>query len=282
MLNIGRKQTLVVVHTVKFGVYLAENETLGESERVLLPIKQVPEGCKVGDRLEVFLYRDSSDRMIATTNEPKLTLGHVALLKVVQTSNIGAFLDWGLEKDLFLPFKQQTRRVHPDEDVLVALYIDKSGRLAATMKVYHFLSTSAPYTMGEEVDGRIYEISSNFGVFVAVNDKYSGLIPKREAQGDYKVGQVLRCRITEVKEDGKLTLSARKKTPEQIEIDAESVLSVIEEFAGVLPFDDKASPEIIQREFGLSKAAFKRAVGHLLRQKLVEVKNGHIRIVTEE
>lgn len=281
MLNIGRKQTLVVVRTVKFGVYLAENETTGETERVLLPAKQVPEGTKVGDHLEVFLYRDSSDRMIATTNEPKITLGKVALLQVVQTSNIGAFLDWGLEKDLFLPFKQQTRKPHPGEEVLVGLYVDKSGRLAATMKVYHFLGTNSPYVVGDEAEGRIYEISSNFGVFVAIDDKYSALIPKREAQAEYKIGEIIKCRITEVKEDGKLTLSARKKTKEQIEIDAESVLSVIEEFAGVLPFDDKASPEIIQREFGLSKASFKRAVGHLMKQGLVEVKNGHIRIVAE-
>ena len=139
------------------------------------------------------------------------------------------------------------------------------------MKVYHFLKTNSPYVVGDIVKGRIYEISGNFGVFVAVDDRYSGLIPKREAQADYHVGQELECRVTEVKEDGKLSLSARGKAYEQIAIDAESVLSVIEEFAGVLPFDDKASPEVIQREFGLSKAAFKRAVGHLMKEKQVVI-----------
>ena len=247
MLNIGRKQKLVVVKKVEFGIYLGETREAGEKERVLLPIKQVPEGTKEGDELEVFLYRDSSDRLIATTREPKLVLGELAVLNVAATGKIGAFLDWGLEKDLFLPFKQQTRRLHPGDEVLVSLYIDKSDRLCATMKV-----------------------------FVAVDDRYSGLIPKREAQADYHVGQELECRVTEVKEDGKLSLSARGKAYEQIAIDAESVLSVIEEFAGVLPFDDKASPEVIQREFGLSKAAFKRAVGHLMKEKQVVIRDGKI------
>jgi len=144
------------------------------------------------------------------------------------------------------------------------------------MKVYHFLKTNSPYVVGDIVKGRIYEISGNFGVFVAVDDRYSGLIPKREAQADYHVGQELECRVTEVKEDGKISLSARGKAYEQIAIDAESVLSVIEEFAGVLPFDDKASPEVIQREFGLSKAAFKRAVGHLMKEKQVVIRDGKI------
>ena len=189
MLNIGRKQKLVVVKKVEFGIYLGETREAGEKERVLLPIKQVPEGTKEGDELEVFLYRDSSDRLIATTREPKLVLGELAVLNVAATGKIGAFLDWGLEKDLFLPFKQQTRRLHPGDEVLVSLYIDKSDRLCATMKVYHFLKTNSPYVVGDIVKGRIYEISGNFGVFVAVDDRYSGLIPKREAQADYHVGQ---------------------------------------------------------------------------------------------
>ncbi|MDY2938921.1 MAG: S1-like domain-containing RNA-binding protein [Fusicatenibacter sp.] len=276
MLNIGRKQKLTVVKKMDFGIYLAEKSDADMKDRVLLPAKQVPEGTKEGDVLEVFLYRDSNDRLIATTREPKLTLGQLSVLTVAATGKIGAFLDWGLEKDLFLPFKQQTRRVHTGDQVLVSLYIDKSERLCATMKVYHFLKTNSPYVVGDTVKGRIYEISGNFGVFVAVDDCYSGLIPKREAQADYNVGQMVECRVTEVKEDGKLSLSARGKAYQQIEIDAESVLSVIEEFAGVLPFDDKASPEVIQREFGLSKAAFKRAVGHLLKEHKVVIEDGKI------
>ncbi len=276
MLNLGRKQKLTVVKKVEFGVYLSESREAAEKERVLLPAKQVPQGTDEGDVLEVFLYRDSRDRMIATTREPKLTLGGLAVLQVVQTGKIGAFLDWGLEKDLLLPFREQTVKVHTGDQVLVSLYLDKSSRLCATMKVYPFLKTNSSYAIGDTVDGLVYEISGNFGVFVAVDNQYSGLIPKREAQAGYRVGQNLKLRVTEVKEDGKLTLSARGKAYEQIREDSENVLQVIREFAGVLPFDDKASPEVIQREFGLSKAAFKRAVGRLLKEKQVELRDGKI------
>lgn len=276
MLNLGRKQKLTVVKKVEFGVYLSESREAAEKERVLLPAKQVPQGTDEGDVLEVFLYRDSRDRMIATTREPKLTLGGLAVLQVVQTGKIGTFLDWGLEKDLLLPFREQTVKVHTGDQVLVSLYLDKSSRLCATMKVYPFLKTNSPYAIGDTVDGLVYEISGNFGVFVAVDNQYSGLIPKREAQAGYRVGQNLKLRVTEVKEDGKLTLSARGKAYEQIREDSENVLQVIREFAGVLPFDDKASPEVIQREFGLSKAAFKRAVGRLLKEKQVELRDGKI------
>ena len=185
-------------------------------------------------------------------------------------------MNWGLEKDLLLPFREQTRRVQAGQQVLVGLYIDKSSRLCATMKVYPYLKQNSPYVLGDEVEGRVYEVSDNFGVFVAVDDQYSGLIPKKEAQGDYRPGEQLRCRVTSVREDGKLNLSPRKKAYEQIDDDAELIMKVLDEFAGVLPFDDKVSPEVIRREFGLSKAAFKRAVGHLLKDKKVEIKDKRI------
>lgn len=276
MIELGKKQTLQVVKKVEFGVYLGETAEAEAKDRVLLPGRQVPAGTEMGQKLEVFIYRDSQDRLIATTRMPRLTLGETALLKVADVAKIGAFLDWGLEKDLLLPFKEQTVRVRKGQEVLVGLYIDKSSRLCATMKVYPYLESPSPYTREEEVEGRIYEISDNFGVFVAVDDRYSGLIPKKEAQGDYKPGQIIHCRVTGVREDGKLNLSARKKAYEQIDEDAEMVLGVIQEYAGVLPFDDRVSPEIIRREFGLSKAAFKRAVGHLLKAGQIEIRNGHI------
>lgn len=276
MIALGKKQELTVAKVVDFGVYLGEKETAGEKDTVLLPGKQVPEGTKKGDKLSVFIYKDSQDRLIATTREPKLSLGETEVLRVAQVSRIGAFLDWGLEKDLFLPYKEQTKKVHEGEEILVALYIDKSSRLCATMKVYHYLQTDSPYAQGDTVTGLVYEISDNFGVFVAVDEKYSGLIPRQEAQGNYKPGDELTCRVTAVREDGKLTLSAKKKAYIQLHEDAESVYEIIQEFEGELPFDDKASPEIIQREFGLSKNAFKRAVGHLLKEKKIEMKNGKI------
>lgn len=279
MIELGKKQDLVVVKAVEFGVYLGEKRDALEKERVLLPRKQVPEGTKEGDKITVFIYRDSSDRLIATVREPRITLGQIGLLKVAQVSKIGAFLDWGLEKDLFLPYKEQTKKVHEGEEVLAALYIDKSGRLCATMKVYHYLRNDSPYSEGDQVTGLVYEISQNFGVFVAVDGKYSAMIPRQEAQAGYKVGEELNCRVAAVREDGKLTLSAKQKAYIQIHEDAQSVYEILQEFDGVLPFDDKASPEVIQREFGLSKNAFKRAVGHLLKEKKIELKNGKIYVL---
>ena len=276
MIELGKKQTLTVVKTVDFGVYLAEKDDKEGKDSVLLPAKQVPAGTKAGDELTVFIYKDSKDRLIATTREPMLQVGQTAVLKVSQVTRIGAFLNWGLEKDLLLPYHEQTTRMQEGKDVLVALYIDKSQRLCATMKVSHYLSTRTPYVVGDQVKGRVYEISGNFGVFVAVDDKYSALIPAREAAGKYRPGEILDLRVTEVKEDGKMNVTDRQKAYLQIEEDAESVLSVINEFAGVLPFDDKASPEVIKREFGLSKNAFKRAIGHLLKEGKIEIKERRI------
>lgn len=275
MLRLGEKQELTVVKEVDFGVYLGEEADA--KERVLLPKKEVDKGTKCKDRLTVFLYKDSNDRMIATRREPMLTIGQFAVLKVKEVGKIGAFLDWGLEKDLLLPFHEQTRRPYPGDEVLVALYLDKSSRLCATMKVYPYLNKNSPYALNDEVRGRVYETSGNFGVFVAVDDQYSALIPKREGDTGLKVGDKITARVTGVKEDGKLDLSVRDKAYLQMDEDAEYVMQTIEEFDGVLPFDDKARPETILREFGLSKNAFKRAVGRLMKQGRVEISDGKIR-----
>lgn len=275
-MELGKIQVLTVVKRVDFGVYLAESEH--PEERVLLPKKQVPEGIQVGDEAEVFLYKDSQDRLIATTAEPKLVLGGgVARLTVKEVTKIGAFLDWGLEKDLLLPFRQQTKRVRAGEECLAALYIDKSGRLCATMNVYDYLRTDSPYEKEDRVTGMIYQISENFGAFVAVDDCYSGLIPSREFFGQVSVGDRIEARVTAVKPDGKLDLSIREKGHLQMNADAEAVMKVIDEFDGVLPFTDKASPEVIKRELSLSKNAFKRAVGHLLKEGRIEITEKSIR-----
>ena len=258
MIELGKKQKLTVVKSVDFGVYLGEDMQADAKNRVLLPSRQVPEGTKEGDSIEAFIYKDSQDRLIATTKEPKLQVGQTAVLKVSQVTRIGAFLDWGLEKDLLLPYHEQTTRIFEGQECLVAVYVDKSSRLCATMKVYPYLSKETPYKEGDQVKGRVYQISENFGVFVAVDNKYSALIPAREAKGKYRPGKILELRVSEVKEDGKMNVTDRQKAYLQINEDAENVLEVINEFAGVLPFDDKASPEVIRREFGLSKNAFKR------------------------
>lgn len=275
MIRLGEIQTLQIVKKVEFGVYLGDGEN--REERVLLPKKQVPEAMHTGDEIEVFVYRDSRDRLIATTNMPRITLGGVARLKVAQVGKIGAFLDWGLEKDLLLPFKEQTKRVSAGEECLAALYIDKSNRLCATMNVYPYLDTESPYGKDDRVTGVVYEISQNFGAFVAVDDRYSGLIPKRELYGAVEVGDTVNARVTDVKEDGKLNLSIREKAYLQMGQDAERLLEIIDSFDGVLPFNDKASPEVIRRETQMSKNEFKRAVGHLLKTGKITITERAIR-----
>lgn len=265
-MKLGEKQVLTVVKKVDFGVYLGSDE-----ERVLLPKKQVPEGIEAGDPVEVFLYKDSSDRMIATTNEPKITVGELAVLEVVDVGRIGAFLDWGLEKDLLLPFKEQTVKVEKGDRCLVSLYVDKSGRLCATMKVYPLLRTDSPYEKDDMVRGTVYGISREYGVFVAVDDRYSALIPRREVYGRMYIGQQVEARVAEVKPDGKLDLSVRGKIPEQMDADAQQIMERIVKNGGFLPFTDKAEPERIKTEFGMSKAAFKRAVGRLLKQGRITI-----------
>ena len=278
MLKLGQTQELEIIKKVDFGVYLMDPTQRNREERVLLPAKQLPAGKTTGDLVEVFLYKDSRDRLIATTNKPLLELNQVKVLRVAETGKIGAFLDWGLEKDLLLPFRQQTAKVKEGEECLVTLYIDKSERLCATMKVYHYLRTDSPYRKNDQVEGIVYEISKNFGAFVAVDDCYSGLIPKKEFFGELKVGDRIRARVTAVKEDGKLDLSIREKAKVQIAMDADKVLKVMESFDGVLPFNDKANPEVIRREMGMSKNEFKKAVGHLLKEKKIEITEKSIRL----
>lgn len=274
MIELGKRQKLKIVKEVEFGVYLGD-----EKEKVLLPKKQVPEGAKKDDELEVFIYRDSSDRPIATVRTPKLMAGETAVLSVSDVTDIGAFLDWGLEKDLFLPFKQQTAKVKPGDECLVALYIDKSSRLCATMKVYHHLQTDSPYRKNGTVTGRVYELSGNFGAFVAVDDKYSALIPKKEMYGGkkYQVGDMVTARVADVKEDGKLELAVRQKAYLQMEEDADRLMGIIDSHGGVLPFSDKADPELIRRETGMSKNEFKRALGGLYKCRRVEIGESSVR-----
>ncbi len=274
MIQIGTKQTLTVVKTVDFGVYVAEPGK--EEEKVLLPKKQVPASIKVGSEIEVFIYKDSDDRPIATTTQPKIMLGDVRVLKVKETGKIGAFMDWGLEKDVLLPFREQTRKVHKGEEVLCALYVDKSGRLCVTMNVYPYLKNESPYKKDDKVIGTVYEMSDNFGAFVAVDDIYSGLIPKKELYGNIQIGDSVNARVASVKEDGRLNLSLREKAYLQMDTDADKLLAMMDKQGGKIPFTDKASPELIREKTGMSKNEFKRAVGRLLKQGLIEIKESAI------
>lgn len=273
MIEVGKYLNLKVLRMKDFGVYLGEED---EEEAVLLPRKQVPEHAKVGDTIEVFVYRDSQDRKIATTNRPYLTVGEIGVLKVVSVAGIGAFMDCGLERDILLPFKEQTTRVAEGESYPVYMYVDKSDRLCVTMRLYQHLDMNSPYKKNDMVHGIVYEYKDHMGAFILVEGKYSGLVPKKELYQKVSVGEEIEGRIMNVREDGKLDISLRKVAYVQMNEDAERIEQRMDELGGVLPFTDKASPEKIKAEFGMSKNEFKRAVGHLLKAGKIEITDQEI------
>lgn len=276
MLNLGTIQTLTILKRTDFGVYLYDRSGSKE-ERVLLPKKEVPADAELGDDLLVFLYKDSDDRLIATTLEPKLTIGTIALLTVKEESSIGLFLDWGLSKDLLLPFKEQTYRAKQGEEVLVSLYVDKSSRLCATMKLYPYLKKESPYQKNDYVDGIAYEDSKQFGTFVAVDNLYSALIPRQVQASPLPLGSRVHARVTSVRPDGKLTLTLQEKAYRQMDKDSEQIYHMLEQAGGFLPYHDKTDPEVIRRIFGLSKNAYKRAIGRLMKEQKIAIEKDGIK-----
>lgn len=276
MFKLCEYQNLTIARFKEFGALLEENKD--DEKRILLPSREVPEEAKIGDTIKIFIYLDSKDRMIATTKEPLITLDQVKTLTVTDVTKIGLFLDWGLPKDLLLPFHEINGKPEKGDEVLVRLYIDKSGRPAATMRhLYHYLRSDSPYKKGDMVEGRIYEFGHDFGTFVAVDDIFSGMIPRHEDTSHLQIGDVINLKVTDVKPDGKLALTTRKEAYQELDEDGAKLMEIIDSYAGVLPFTEKASPEVIKRETGLSKAAFKRAIGHLYKERKITLDGGKIR-----
>ena len=278
MLQIGKIQTLEIAKETKFGVYLIAPDG-DENERVLLPKSETTEDMKVGETISVYIYRDSEDRIIATTKFPPMELGDTCVLTVKEVNNIGAFLDWGLTKDLFLPYKQQTRPLKAGQQILVGLYLAKSSRLCATMKVYEYLRNDSPYKKDDRVNGVVYEVIESFGAYVAVDNKYSAMIPNKELHQPVRAGELISARVTKVKEDGRLDLSLREKAFVQMDSDALIIYRELMKSGGHLPLGDKSSPEEIKEHFKMSKNAFKRAIGHLYKDKKIEIKPDGIYVV---
>jgi len=274
MIELGKVQCLNVVNRTDFGVYLGTKD-----EKVLLPKKEVPEDLEEGDALTVFVYLDSSDRLIATTRTPKIKLGELARLKVSEVSNIGAFLDWGLEKDLLMPFKEQPVKAEKGKEYLVSLYIDKSNRLAASMKVNKYLTTDSNYVKDSAVSGTVVGIAPDYRVYVAVDNKYQAFIPMNEVFEEIHVGDEVFGRVTRVREDGKLVLSLKQKAYIQMDEDSTFIYNKMKKLGGSIPFTDKADPEIIKKHFNMSKNAFKRAIGRLLKEGKVKINESTIDII---
>lgn len=282
MIKLGEMQTLIVAREVDFGVYLRENEDDKRENDILLPIKQVPEGTKQGDKLEVFVYKDSSDRIIATTKRPKLTIGEIGFLKVVEISKIGAFLYWGLEKDLFLPYKEQVSEIRVNGEYMVGIYIDKSQRLCATMNLYNILRTDSPYKVNDKVEGTVFSLRRGLGAMVAVDGKYLGMIHEKEILKPLHIGDKVELRVNQVKEDGKLGLSLKDAPRMQIDKDGEKIYNKLVKNKGFLPFNDDSRPEEIIENFNMSKSSFKKAIGNLMKRRLIMISRKGIELYNAE
>lgn len=280
MIELGKFQTLYVRKIVSCGVYVAESAATS-TKMVLLPKKHVPSNVKVGDSVHVFIYRDSEDRLIATTYKPKITIGQIAELTVVHIDKNGVFLDMGLDRDLFLPFAQQTKALYVGDSALVAMYIDKSGRLCATMRLFDYLRTDSPYQVGEKTIGTVYLVHNELGIFIAVDDQYAGMIYRKNTCDIPAVGDRIDVIIQKIRPDGKLVLSNRLAPKLQIASQAEELCAWLSRNNGVIPFNDKADPMVIRNAFNMSKADFKRAIGRLLKEGKVVIKENSIETVCD-
>jgi len=275
MLNIGQLNTLEVVKIVDFGVYLDGDDDYGT---VLLPKRYVPEGLERGDSVEVFVYFDSEDQIIATTETPLGMVGEFALLKVVGLSPVGAFADIGLSKDLLIPFSEQRVPLQEGKEVMVYIYTDNaSGRIVGTTKLNKFLDKTTPhYQRGQEVPVQIAEIT-DLGFKAIVNGEHWGLLFRTESFGKLFIGKKLKAYIKDVRADGKIDLSLQKLGRDKLDDLAEKILVSLEKQSGFVPISDKSSPEEIFSAFRTSKATYKKTIGNLMKRGLIKIEKEGIR-----
>lgn len=275
MIKMGEYNELEVIEEVDFGVYLGEEE-----EKVLLPKKHVPEGTKIGDKLNVFIYRDSEDRMIATTLTPKATVGQFAFLEVKEVNKTGAFLDWGLEKDLMLPYHEQKMPILPGHSYVVWLYVDdKTGRITATTRIGNYFNLlPIDVEEGEEVDVLVYRLFE-LGAAVIVNNKFQGVVYKNDIYDNLKVGDRVKGHVLKVREDDKLDITIRPVGFEKVLGSKEVILQKLEENQGFLFLHDKSSPEEIEHILHMSKKNFKKAIGMLYKEKKIEITDDGIKLI---
>ena len=275
-IRLGRMNRLIVVKKVDFGVYLDGREA-GE---ILLPARYVPEGCEVGDELEVFLYLDSEERLVATTQRPLAQVGDFACLKVAWVNQYGAFLDWGLMKDLFVPFREQKVRMEKGKSYVVYLYVDReTSRLAATAKVEHCLSDKMPpYSEGDEVRILVWQ-RTDLGFKVIVDNRFGGLVYGNELFRELHVGDRMTAYVKQVRPDGKLDITLQKKGREAVENFSETLLEHLYRNGGRTALCDKSPAEEIYAVFGVSKKVFKKAVGDLYKRRMIEISDHGLKLL---
>lgn len=273
MYKIGEYQLVDIDEKNQYG-YMVKIE---DEESILLPYGEVLGDIEIGESIMVFVYLDTKDRLVATMNTPKAVVGDLAYLKVVDQTDFGYFLDFGLKRDLFMPLKACNYDIQVNKSYLVFIYVDKSNRLCATTKVYDYLKVDHNYKANDQVSGTIIRINPEVGVFVAVDNQYKGLIPKNEYFGSDRPGNILDLRVIRVREDQKLDLATRKKIEDQMSIDAEIIYSRLLQAGGKLDFHDKSDPEAIKAAFSMSKKAFKRALGRLMKENKIEMFETYIK-----
>jgi predicted RNA-binding protein (virulence factor B family) len=276
---IGRYATLEIRRFGSPGAFLAANGAPDDAPVVLLLGPEIPEQAEEGDAIEVFLFLDSEGRPIATTHHPRLSLGEVAFLEVTATTEFGAFVDWGLPKELLVPFAEQTTSPKVGERHPIALYVDKSGRLAGTMRVTERLGIgSCEFQRGEWVQGEAWRFDPQIGLFVIIERAFVGLLPRHEPHSLVR-GEASRFRITHVHQDGKIELSLRGHAHEEMDSDGETILALLKR-PNAPKLGDRSDPEQIRVLLGLSKKAFKRAVGRLLKERRVDIDaDGYVRVL---
>ena len=275
MLEIGRTNTLRVVKEVDFGLYLDG----GEHGEILLPKRYVPEGTEPDHFIDVFIYNDSEGRLIATTEEPKAEVGEFAVMKVAETTSVGAFLEWGLQKDLLVPFREQKEEMHKGLSYLVYVYLDEdTDRIVASTKVNHFLNNIPPdYEEGQEVD-LIIANKTELGINVIINSLHTGLLYKNEIFQELKPGEKIKGYIKKVREDDKIDVSLQKAGYERVTGIAGEILDKLRSSGGFIEANDKTSPETIKHMFGVSKKVFKKAIGALYKDRLIIIEEKGIRL----
>ncbi len=275
MKKLGKIQTLEVLRFTSVGAYINAIDETSDSD-VLLPKKYLSDDIALGDMVDVFLYKDAQNRLIATTQKPFLEVGDIGVLQVDSVSQHGAFLKWGLDKDLFMPFDEQKQKVQAGQKVTVIVYIDNSERLSASEKIERHLTTQHNYSNNEWVEGTVYKFHPDIGAFVAVNNRHFGLVPLKDCLVNLTAGQQVKARIAKIHPDGKLVLALRAAGSEQLFRDVEVIKERLMAQNGKLPFDDKATPVVIKQQLNMSKKAFKRAVGVLLKEGIIKIEENAI------
>lgn len=275
MLNLGQLNTLTANRQTDNGFYLVDNE----ANEVLLPNKYIPVGLEIDDEIEVFLYTDSEDRIIATTLTPKVMLYGYAYLEVKDVAGFGAFFDWGLEKDLLVPISKQGRAVNEGEKHVVYLYLDdQTNRLAGTTKIAPtLLRIAVDLKVGDEVKMIPYE-ESELGFSMVVNDKYQGMLYQNEIFQKINIGDVLTGYVKKIRSDNKIDLSLNRFGYRAVDDNVDNVYNAIVENNGFLPLNDKSAPEAIYSALGISKKVFKKSIGALYKQKKIEITKDGIKL----